>query len=367
MSLNNQSTPQPRPSSFGIVSSPYFVEWLAQEQLSLAFTTYQAGKLFLVGRSASDRLSVFERTFDRAMGLWSDGQSMWLAAAFQLWQFHNVFDSHEVVDGYDRLYVPRAGYTTGDLDIHDISVDGAGRIVFVNTLFSCLGVLSDVLNFTPLWRPHFISKLAAEDRCHLNGLAMQAGRPAYVTACSQGDSVNEWRHQRATAGCVIDVAANATVMSGLAMPHSPRVYDGELWLLNSGSGYLGKVDVARGKFEPVAFCPGYARGLAFHGRFAIVGLSKPRESTFSGLPLEQNLTRHGIKAETGIQVIDIHSGKVAHWLRAEGPIHELYDVALLPGVTRPRALGFKTDEVRHNIWLDDNSRRVRWSAPAPPG
>ena len=34
-----------------------------------------------------------------------------------------------------------------------------------------------------------------------------------------------------------------------------------------------------------------------------------------------------------------------HWLRLEGMVSELYDVVVLPGVVRPMALGFKSDEI----------------------
>jgi uncharacterized protein (TIGR03032 family) len=77
---------------------------------------------------------------------------------------------------------------------------------------------------------------------------------------------------------VIDVASSEIVASGFSMPHSPRLYDGKLWLLNSGAGEFGVVDPVDGTFTPVCFCPGYARGLAFIGRYAVIGLSRPRRS-----------------------------------------------------------------------------------------
>ena len=167
-------------------ASRLFMSWLAEQQVSLAFTTYQAGKLFLLGRKPDGRLSGFERTFERTMGLWSDGQTLWLSSVFQLWRMENMLPSGETTpDGYDRLYVPQIGYTTGDIDIHDVAVDADGRVVFVNTLFGCLATVSPRYSFEPIWKPPFISRLAAEDRCHLNGLAMQDGRPKYATACGR--------------------------------------------------------------------------------------------------------------------------------------------------------------------------------------
>jgi hypothetical protein len=51
----------------------------------------------------------------------------------------------------------------------------------------------------------------------------------------------------------------------------------------------------------------------------------------------------------GLQVIDLRTGDVVHHLRIEGMVHELYDVAVIPQVRRPMAIGFRTDEIRRMI------------------
>jgi uncharacterized protein (TIGR03032 family) len=297
------------------------------------------------------------------MGLWSNGQTIWLSSLYQIWRLENTYAEGEIQDGFDRLYVPQVGYVTGDVDVHDMAVSADQRLVFVNTLFSCLATVSERYSFEPIWKPSFISRLAPEDRCHLNGLAMCEGRPRYVTACSQSDVVEGWRSARIGGGCVIDVDSNEIVCEGLSMPHSPRWHDGQLWLLDTGSGYLGRVNLKERRFEQVTFCPGYSRGLSFWGKYAIVGVSKCRqERTFAGLPLEENLkSRQGV-ATCGLLVIDTTTGDIVHWLRLEGVIDELYDVAILPGIVRPKALGFKTDEIRHVVWLEEQGRASRWRA-----
>jgi uncharacterized protein (TIGR03032 family) len=185
---------------------------------------------------------------------------------------------------------------------------------------------------------------------------MEDGHPRYVTAVSQTDIVDGWRDRRHNGGCVIDVQTDTVILSGLAMPHSPRLYQGKLWLLNSGVGDFGYVDRERGVFKPVTFCPGYMRGLTFSGDFAVVGLSKPRHNkTFSGLPLDDNLRAKDAEARCGLQVIDLRTGDIVHWLRIEGIVQELYDVAVLPGVHRPMALGFKTDEIRRILTIGSAS------------
>ncbi len=277
-----------------------------------------------------------------------------MTSLYQLWRFENILDPGQSASGYDRLFVPQVGYTTGDLDIHDVSVESSGRVVFVNTLFGCLATISETHSFIPLWKPPFISKLAAEDRCHLNGLALQDGKAKYVTAVSQSDVADGWRDRRHDGGCVIDVQSNEIIASGLSMPHSPRVYRDKLWLLNSGTGHFGFVDRVTGRFEPVAFCPGYLRGLSFHGDYAIVGLSKSRENkTFSGLQLDNNLKSGDAEARCGVQIIDLKSGDVVHWIRVDGVVTELYDVVALSSVTRPQMLGFKTDEIRRVLRIGD--------------
>ena len=346
---------EPAPQEAGrpeleLTGSRQFTSWLNEQRVSLAFTTYQSGKLFLIGMRDDGRLAVFERTFNRCMGLWGDGQTLYMSTLYQLWRFENALEAGETHDGYDRLYVPRLAWTTGDVDAHDVAVDRSGRVIFVNTLFSCLATVSERHSFVPLWQPPFVTRLAAEDRCHLNGLALDGGAPSYVTAVARSDAHEAWRDHRKDGGVVIDVRSNEIVAEGLSMPHSPRMHRDQLWLLDSGNANFGYVDLKRGRFEPVAFCPGYARGLAFAGDFAIVGLSKPRENkTFSGLALDERLREKNIEARCQLQVIDLKRGDVVHSLRIEGVVAELYDVITLRGVRRPTALGFKTDEIRRVI------------------
>ena len=341
------------PPTLEISTSRQMLSWLSEQKLSIALTTYQIGKLYFIGLKPDNGLSVFERSFNRCMGLCSTPNGLYMSSLYQVWRFENVFETGQQQDGFDRLYVPQVGYTTGDLDIHDMAVDSDGRLVSLNTLFGCLATLSETHSFKPLWKPPFISKLAAEDRCHLNGLAMKDGQPAYVTAVGRSDVADGWREHRSDGGIVMDVNSDEIVCTGLSMPHSPRWHDGKLWLLNSGTGEFGYVDLNTGRFESLCFCPGYMRGLSFHGNFALVGLSKPRHNkTFSGLALDANLKSRNAEARCGVQVIDLRTGDVVHWLRMDGVVEELYDVVALPQVRRPMALGFKTDEIRRVLSVE---------------
>jgi len=351
--------PSPPPPPLEITCSRHCLSWLYEQSLSLAFTTYQTNRLFLIGLKPDGGLSIFERFFDRAMGLYATSEQLYMSSRYQLWRLDNALGPAESYNGYDKLYIPRVAYTTGDLDIHDIAIDSTDRIIFVNTLYSCVATLSDRYSFAPLWRPPFIEKLAPEDRCHLNGLAMAGGHPRYVTAVSRSDVAAGWREKRHSSGCLIDIATNDAILQNLSMPHSPRWYQGKLWLLNSGTGDFGYVDLSRGVFEPVTFCPGYLRGLAFHGNLAIVGLSKPRDArAFSGLALDDRLEAKDTVSRCGLMAIDINTGNVVHWLQLDGVITELYDIQILPNVRRPMALGFKTDEICRLITIDPQPNEI---------
>jgi len=344
------------PSAVEFAASPQFPAWLHEQRCSLAFTTYQSGKLFLIGLKPDGTLSLFERTFERCLGLCAtpDAQTLWMTSACQLWRLENALPAGETASGHDRLYVPQCGYTTGEIDAHDVALDARQRPVFVATLFSCLAEPSESHSLRPLWRPPFVSQFAAEDRCHLNGLAMRDGVPAFATAASATDTREGWREHRRDGGVIIDVPGGEIVARGLSMPHSPRLHRGRLYVLNSGAGEFGAVDLASGKFEPICFCPGYARGLAMADDFAILGLSLCREErTVSGLPLDEAFAARKAEARCGLQIVNLRTGTVAHTLTIRGVVRELYDVVILPGVRRPSALGFRTEEIRRTITLDE--------------
>ncbi|MGK7900025.1 MAG: TIGR03032 family protein [Hormoscilla sp.] len=341
-----------------VFCSRQLLDWMTGQQICFALTTYQTSRLILLGVNPEGRISGFERLFDRAMGLYATTERLYMSSKYQLWQFDNVLSAGQLYNGYDKLYVPRIGYSTGDLDIHDLVVDSTGRVIFVSSLLNCLATVSQRHSCTPLWKPPFISQLVNEDRCHLNGLAMVEGKPGFVTVCSRSDVVDGWRDKRRSGGCVLELQSNEIILTGLSMPHSPRWYQGKLWLHNSGTGEFGYGDLQTGRFEPVAFCPGYLRGLTFWGNYAIAGLSKPRggDKTFSGLALDERLIAKDAEPRCGLMVIDIHTGAIVHWLRLEGVITELYDVQVLPGVRRPMALGFQTDEISRLLTLDPMSQ-----------
>jgi len=335
---------------YAVDASPGFSAWLYQQNAALAITTYQIGKLFLIGASGSDRLGVTERTFQRCLGVAAIGNSLYLAGLNHIMRFENVVPQGQQLEEHDAVYVPQVAWYTGDVFAHDIGALPSGRPIFVNTLFSCLAAVDEQSSFRPVWQPSFISALRPEDRCHLNGVAMEDGRPRFVTAAGQTDAPRAWREARAGNGCVIDVASREVVASGLTMPHSPRLHNGRLYLCNAGTGELGEIDLASGRFNPIAFCPGFARGIAFAGDHILVGLSLPRQHRdFSGLPLDERLKHEGVESRCMIQVIDRKTGALVHWLGLGGVVRELYDIACLPGLHTPMVVGFAQDQINRLI------------------
>lgn len=328
--------------------------FLASNNISIGFTSYQTGRLYLVGHGADGKLALHEAVYPQAMGVIGDGDRIYLGTLTQIVRMENVLaPSQRANEIHDKVYVPRNMQTTGNIDIHELGIKENGKIVFVNTRYSCLCEPSVTHSFKPVWKPEFISKLAAEDRCHLNGLAMVDGQPKYVTAVCRSDVVDGWRDRRHDGGVIIDVDSNEIMAEGLSMPHSPRVHDGWLWVLNSGSGELGWINPADRAFTPIAFFPGFLRGLAFHNDHAFVTLSKPRHGRFEGLALDDKLREKDADAWCGVQIVSLANGDVAQWLRFDGAITELFDICVLPGVQNPITLGPQSAEIRDFLTIED--------------
>ena len=270
---------------------------------------------------------------------------------------------------YDDCYLARRSHFTGQIHIHELAwgepevgVQGSesltsdrrpltseSKLWVVNTLFSCLATLDERHSFVPRWRPKFISGLTAEDRCHLNGLAIQDGRPQYVTAMAETDSPQGWRPTKVTSGCLIDVPSSETIARGLAMPHSPRLAGGRLWVLNSGLGDISYVEPASGRIESVEQVPGYTRGLAFHGPLAFVGMSRIREtSTFGGVPIAEKRD----ELRCGVAVIDMRRGKAVAYIEFKSGVEEIFAVEVVPQARCAFISGpAPTDDDTAAVWM----------------
>lgn len=349
-----ESVATPPAGGLEVSASRGLARWLVSNRTSMAFTSYQTGQLFLVGVHADGTVSLNQQYFNRAMGLaWRPGR-LYLGTQFQLWRLENMLRPGEVANRvFDLTLVPRNAQTIGDVDIHEVGVDDAGRVLFVNTSHSCLATLDLRYSFRPIWKPPFISRLAAEDRCHLNGMALgPKGEPRYATAVSRSDVVNGWRARRAEGGVLIDVASESIVTDQLSMPHSPRIVGDKVLLLESGRGHIVRVDPRSGAREDVAFCPGFLRGLSVHNGHALVTVSKPREGVFHGLALQDEIARRDGEPWCAVLVVNLATGDIVEWLRFEGRTAELFDVVAMPNVRCPMAVGPAGAEIQHAISFD---------------
>jgi uncharacterized protein (TIGR03032 family) len=301
---------------------------LEQLGVSLLATTYQAGKLGVFSAHHGKLVMAFHN-FERAMGLALKPGRIAVGAHSQVWflrSYPDVAPRLPPAGQHDACYLARSAQFTGDIHIHDLAWCGE-ELWIVNSLFSCLCTLHEHHSFVPRWRPKFISALAAEDRCHLNGLAVVNGQPKYVSFMAESDTKGGWRPTKATSGCIAEVPSGEVVARGFAMPHSPRFHRGRLFVLNSGHAQLSTVELATGKVEVIAELGGYTRGLGLWGDLAFVGLSKIREtSTFGGLPIDAQ--RASLKC--GIAVVNVATGEKLARFEFHSGVEEIYDVQVLP-------------------------------------
>jgi len=320
-------------SPFASVSTSTFSEALARSGSSLLISTYQTNRV-VCARIRDGALNTHFRDYDKPMGIAVAPGRIALGTRTEVWDLQDMPDAAAKLDppgAHDACYLPRNRHVTGDIAVHDLAFAG-GELWLVATAFSCLATLDATHSFVPRWTPPFITSLAPEDRCHLNGLAVKDDRVAYVTALGTSNEAAGWRARKADGGVLIDVASSSVAISGLSMPHSPRWYDGRLWLLESGTGAVCVADLQAGSVEVVAKLPGFTRGLVLAGGVAFVGLSQVRESsTFGDLPLTRSLPER----QCGVWMVDLQSGSVSGYLRFDDLVQEVFDVALLAGVRFP--------------------------------
>lgn len=312
---------------FRSVHTQGFARLLRELGATLVVSTYQSGRVILV-RAEGDTLNTHLRHFPSPMGIATAPGRLALGTQCEVWNFFDMKALREKLEPkgkHDRIYVPRNCALTGDIRVHELAFAG-DELWLVNTRFSCLCTLDREHSFVPRWRPPFVTALAAEDRCHLNGMCIVGGQVRYVTALGQTDSANGWRADKASGGCLMEVPSGNVIAQGLCMPHSPRFRDGQLWVLESGKGEVGIVDTATKSVRPIIQLDGFTRGLAFAGPYAFVGLSQVRESNvFGGLPL----TTRVAERKCGVWVIDTRNGKIAAFLRFEGTVQEIFDIQIL--------------------------------------
>jgi uncharacterized protein (TIGR03032 family) len=322
---------------FSCTATPGLAELLAELDCSLILSTYQTGKVIIFS-AGPQGLVQLPRNFTKPMGLAADGQRIAIATREEVVVLANApalaAGYSAGTNQYDGLFVPRAVYFCGELDLHDLAWHDQ-TLWAINTRFSCLCQIDDRFSFVPHWQPAFVSALTPDDRCHLNGLALVDGAPLYVTALGATDTPKGWRQKKLDGGVLVHVPSGEIVTGGLLMPHSPRVYAGQLYLLNSAAGALVTIDPATGKHETIARLPGFVRGLARHGDYLFIGLSKLRQ----GRSLGESALLAQPELSSGWAAVHVPSGRVVGNLHYLNSCEEIYDIQVLPGLRRPGILG----------------------------
>ena len=320
---------------------------LIKLKCTIVISTYQAGKVIFICPGSRTKLLQIPKHFKKPMGIAVSGDRLAVASLNRV----TVFSSSPKLainyplkpKTYDTLFMPRAEYYCGQIDIHDLNWGKEG-LWGVTTGFSCLSIIDDNHSFTPKWQPPFISSLMPEDRCHLNGLTLKEGQPAYVTALSQTDTKEGWRKNIASSGILMDVNSGKILLDQLPVPHSPRLLGEHIYFLLSGTGELVKYDLESRSYETVAL-PGFARGMAEYGNYLFIGLSKIRKSskTFQKLPVKS-------KAKySGVVILYKPTLATIGEIRYSNTVEEIYDVQILPNLLRPSIINPDNEIHEHSL------------------
>ena len=348
---------------FSCTFSPSLPAILHELGISIALSTYQAGKVIFVSAPTPQEIVQLPRSFDKAMGIAVAQDRLAVALRNEVLELRASPDLAHTYPRqpatYDTLYLPRATYYTGQVDIHDLHF-GEGTLWAVNTSFSCLVTIDAARSFTPRWTPPFISALASEDRCHLNGMAMYQGKPRYATALGQGDTPQSWRESIREGGVLMDVPGNRIVAEGLPMPHSPRIHNGYLYLLFSATGVLAGCPANEPEhLREVAHLGRFVRGMACHGDFLFIGTSLLRKSskTFEKLDFGSN------PPAAGFIVFHLPTQAIVAWMEYQSSVEEIFDVQVILA-KRPNILNTLTEVHHQAIHLDTATYWAKQPDPA---
>lgn len=341
-------------SPFACTYSPQLPELLTKLNCSIALSTYQAGKIIFLSPKDENSLIQLPRSFNKPMGiaLHPSKDKMAVATKDEIIVLANSAQlaTHypKSPNKYDAMYMPRKTYHTAGLDLHDVhfgEIDGQEKLFAVNTLFSCIATIDDENSFTPYWQPPQINKIESIDACHLNGMALVNGKPKYATSFNQGNTAQSWRDTILETGTLYDVESNEIILDNLAMPHSPKMINGELYLLQSATGDLIKVNPTAKTSETIYTFKGFVRGMAYHSDYLFVGLSKLRKnsSTFAKLPFVDQAQ------EAGIVIIHLPTRSLVAQISYQTSVDEIYEIQILPNKLRPNILNTMTADYKAGL------------------
>ncbi|MEQ8684441.1 MAG: TIGR03032 family protein [Imperialibacter sp.] len=336
---------------------------LFNQKITLAFTTYQAGKIIFLSSTNGETLVKYAKNFKRPMGIAYDPINQRLAVAsktsIDLFSNSSPLARHfpEYPNKHDHLFIHQSRYQTGFLDTHEIEF-GNDQLWVVNTMFSCISSVSPFYHFKTYWKPSFITDLMPEDRCHLNGLELENGEPAFVTCFDGTNAPFGWKNKTLRTGKLIDIRSNKTLLDELPMPHSPVLVNDRIYFLLSGTGEVMEYSLKTGETRCIIKLSSFLRGLAAFGNFLFVGCSKIRDDStvFSELEISSK------SSFCGIYVIDLRTGINVAGITYTDIVKEIFSIKVIPNSISPGLLTERDEyhdkcilaEENLNFWI--NSR-----------
>jgi uncharacterized protein (TIGR03032 family) len=333
--------------------SSSFPEFLHKNNISIIFSTYQAGKVIIVGSVNGRSLQLFAKNFSRPMGIALKNNQLAIANKSKVDLFSNssvlAKSFRQKPNYYDTLFVPQAAYFTGMADIHEIEWGNEG-LWAVNTAFSCLCLMDEKYSFVPKWKPNFISEITPEDRCHLNGFAMKEGKPAYITLFDQTDEKEGWRNGNTETGIIMNVESQKVIADKLPMPHSPLLHGNSLFFLLSASGEVMELNTITNELKQITKLDNFIRGISIFENYLIIGASELRESSNSF----QNLAISNKNCPSGIYIIDRFTGEQVAKLTFTDLIKEIFSVKVLTDVANAAMITEKDEWAHQFIYAPDD-------------
>jgi uncharacterized protein (TIGR03032 family) len=321
-----------RAASLSCRYSSGLVTLLRSLNISLVLTSAEGSRVLSIGANQQELvMSVVD--FDQPHGIAASGNKIALSLNQQLRLFVSR-DRSESSCQSDRYYESQhrqefsaqqsrhtAGFSSPDL------AWGTEGLWIANPTYSCLSTLTNDGRLLNLWKPGFNSEFSEEDRCWVNGVALEDGTPRYVTAMAEWNTVRGWRESVLNPGVIIHVPGGEVLCRGLFSPTAPRVHNGRLWVLQACSGQLCLVNRQTGEFDVVETFPGYTTGLDCHAGYGFVGLS----STYSDADLNVRPLAAQGNLWCGLAVVDLTTGKAVEALKLLSGFESISAVAVVAG------------------------------------
>lgn len=347
--------------------SQSFPRILKQLSATLLYSTYQAGKVVMISSPEGKSITKYGKNFKRPMGIAvsEDGKTIAIASKSEV----GIFTASDVLSvsyperpqHYSHLYIPQAKYHTGIVDTHEIAWSN-NELIITNTLFSCISKMSYQYHFEELWRPPFITDIAPEDRCHLNGVALVDGKPRYITMFAQCNEEKGWRNLPYNSGVLMDTESGEILIDQLPLPHSPVYFDEKIYFLLSATGEVMYYDIKTKETKKLHQFNSFVRGLEVIEDYIFLGMSKIREGSqfFSKLPIKPE------DSMCGIRILDRHRGDEVAGLTYTERIQEIFAVKIAKGVVSPGILTERDEYYEmclaspdnRNYWLKQRNESI---------